>query len=117
MALKEALKEVSLEHNNAMEEQQKRFQKELDALRKALEQGQTVSRPNGNDGHDLSAQNNLVVNLDNDDTMDIDAGEPETTQLTMSLVASPKHKSPKRSKSRSQRDKGGPASANDNSNL
>jgi hypothetical protein len=43
LAVKEALKEVSVEHNRAMTEQQQKFQQEIDALRKALEHNTRVS--------------------------------------------------------------------------
>jgi hypothetical protein len=38
LAIREAIKEVSVEHNKAMEEQQQRFQREIAKLRKALDQ-------------------------------------------------------------------------------
>jgi len=42
-AVKEALREDSIEHNKAMLEQKKQFQKELEALRKALDRQTTMS--------------------------------------------------------------------------
>jgi hypothetical protein len=43
-AVRAALKEVSLEHNKAMAEQQKKFQQEMAALRQSLERQSTVDR-------------------------------------------------------------------------
>jgi hypothetical protein len=44
-AVRAALKEVSLEHNKAMVEQQQKFQQELAALRNSFERQSTVGRP------------------------------------------------------------------------
>jgi hypothetical protein len=45
-AVKEALKDISLQHNKAMKEQQEKFQREIEVLRKALEDRTTVSQTN-----------------------------------------------------------------------
>jgi hypothetical protein len=45
VAVKEALKEVSLEHNKAMEEQKQKFQRELEALCKSMERNHTQAEP------------------------------------------------------------------------
>jgi hypothetical protein len=47
-AVKEALKEVSIEHNKAMIEQKRQFQKEIEALRLALTQHTAMSEPAAN---------------------------------------------------------------------
>ena len=43
-AVKEALKDVSLQHNKAMQEQKEKFRKEIEALRKELESKTTMER-------------------------------------------------------------------------
>jgi len=108
LAVKEALKEVSLEHNKAMEEQQKRFQEEIATLRKALEQG-----PN----HDTHIIESAASIGDQDESMDVDEEDQAPLPQPHILQDSPKHKRPKRSKSRPHKGKGGPASANTDLNV
>lgn len=47
-AVRMALKEVSLEHNKAMAEQQKKFQQEMAVLRQSFERQSTMDRSTTN---------------------------------------------------------------------
>lgn len=64
-AAKEALKEVSIEHNKAMIEQKLLFQKEIEALRKALEERAALTSTNNvpqEDGNDTPRERNAIEN-------------------------------------------------------
>ena len=70
--MREALKEVSLEHNNAMIEQKKLFQKEIEALCKALEQCTDVSQ----ETEEVAA---AAINIDDKDVQFADSSNDEAS--------------------------------------
>lgn len=87
-AVKEALKEVSLEHNKAMEEQRLKFQRELEELRNALNRNnnQIVASPNPNTSTSDTRDNphiatptemDLEEHSLQDQKMDIDSSDDE----------------------------------------
>jgi hypothetical protein len=110
LAVKEALKEVSIEHNKAMVEQQKLFQKELDALKKQftqnLQAGMTI---------DVQTQLNEGTEDQDGDTMmddEIAADIAEAREHFKKLAettntSSPVTKRTRRSKSRQRKGGGG----------
>jgi hypothetical protein len=114
-AVRDALKEVSLEHNKAMMEQKQLFQKEIEALRKALEH------------HTASPQTNVDINADDisiaedteiqvEDSSDDEASLKQNstnskTPATKSSKPRVVHKRPKRAKYRATRSRGGPSSS------
>jgi hypothetical protein len=113
-AVKEALKEVSLEHNKAMIEQKKQFQKEIEALRKALEQRAAMTTETTEDielveGAEVE-HNNSVEDSSNDEASMQQITKPGRHALEKP-TKSPIHKRPKCSKYRSPRGCGGPSSS------
>jgi hypothetical protein len=128
-AVKEALKEVSIEHNKAMEEQRLKFQRELEALRKSMDkhhnQETSASLPSdpqeNNPEHPISAtptETEAENHSAQATTMEIDSSDDEealartrVTSRRMTMPAkdtkSPITKRPKRSKSRTPRARGG----------
>jgi hypothetical protein len=112
LAVKEALKEVSIEHNKAMVEQQKRLQKEIDDLRKQLATGDPIGSRTSNRLETSIVRRNDTDTMDTDD-QDMGNNAQLVTTSTTLTISSPKHKRPKRSKSRNQRGTGGPSSTND----
>lgn len=133
LAVREAIKGVSLEHNKVMKEQQQKFQKEIDALRKALEKrthvtstdSDTVSEPKDGieDMHPDSNQNpneqtaeevqveDLLDDSSDDDVALVNAKKKlDRTAQKHSLSKSPVKKRSKRLKFKQSKGKGGPAS-------
>lgn len=140
LAVRNALKEVSLEHNKAMAEQQHKFQQEIEKLRQALEQSQHTSPVEGNTLHSVRASQaptatvgatgteqapEALVTMDVDDSSDDMASVPTTRRVTqgsslslaMKATASPLNKRPKRSKSRITKGPGDPKSSPRRSNV
>jgi hypothetical protein len=145
-AVKEALKEVSLEHNKAMEEQRAKFQCELEELRRSLERNYTpheISTTNtippshdsipNNPSREPSLSAHRVQETALDDSspqeanMDIDSSDddlamtvaPQSGRKTGNngtASKSPQPKRPKRSKSRTLRGRGGSKSHPDDHN-
>jgi hypothetical protein len=132
-AVKDALKEVSLEHNKAMEEQRLKFQRELEALRKEMERNTnqainfpstpapTINEIQENPPIATPMDTESEVHTSQNEKMDIDSSDDEVAlvrsrQHTRRIVVSAKdNKSPitkrtRRSKSRTPRGKGGPVS-------
>lgn len=70
LAVREALQVVSLEHNKALKEQQRKFQRELDDLKKTLAQATPKTK------------NTTVINLDNSDQQDNDDSSETNTSMT-----------------------------------
>lgn len=113
-AVKEALKEVSLEHNKAMTEQKKLFQKEIEALRKALEQRTAMSQEAPTEP--LAAEDHPTPqDVEVEDSSNDEASLPQSVNRGRHSLdkpsKSPIHKRPKRSKYRSPRVRGGPSSS------
>jgi hypothetical protein len=112
-AVKDALKEVSLEHNKAMKEQQQRFQKEIEALRQALDQRADLSLAPSQDAVMEPSSEGDAVHME--DSSDDEEALLHNTRLSRHHLTqppkSPIHKRPKRSKSSSLRGRGGPSSA------
>jgi hypothetical protein len=132
-AVKEALKEVSLEHNRAMEEQRMKFQREMDELRRSMERNYTQHRTKGTQRAsspmtredqqagevDSVADNGQDVeenSIPQETTMEMDSSDDD---IAMTLVQqsgrrtgapktskSPLPKRPKRSQSRPLRSRG-----------
>lgn len=140
MAVREALKELSVEHNKAMAEQQKKFQLEIDQLRRALEH-QTTNMDNSPkphweaDGLEEPMQievapllrnrvTNIVDTMEVDDSSNDESSMPSVRNITtasslsiaQSNLPSPAHKRPKRSKSRNSKGSGGPSSSSNKKN-
>jgi hypothetical protein len=113
-AVRDALKEVSLEHNKAMLEQKQLFQKEIESLRKALEQRTEVSQAT-----DTVVE--VITNVEAGDSSEEDSSDdaasltqnPTTsrTAANKSLKSTVIHKRPTRSKFRATRARGGPPSS------
>jgi hypothetical protein len=132
-AVKDALKEVSLEHNKAMEEQRLKLQRELEALRKEMERNTnqainfpstpapTINEIQENPPIATPMDTESEVHTSQNEKMDIDSSDDEVAlvrsrQHTRRIAVSAKdNKSPitkrtRRSKSRTPRGKGGPVS-------
>ena len=102
-AVKEALKDVSLQHNKAMKEQHDKFQRELEELRKKLQAQSTITpdkpsiRDNSQNQHETPAEDTDAIVVDSDTEM-------SQAQITLanaaspprSPIKSPAHKRPKR---------------------
>eukprot|EP00557_Chaetoceros_sp_GSL56_P000600 CAMPEP_0176493588 /NCGR_PEP_ID=MMETSP0200_2-20121128/9627_1 /TAXON_ID=947934 /ORGANISM="Chaetoceros sp., Strain GSL56" /LENGTH=282 /DNA_ID=CAMNT_0017891257 /DNA_START=202 /DNA_END=1050 /DNA_ORIENTATION=- len=135
-AVKEALKEVSLEHNRAMEEQRVKFQRELEELRRSMERNSTQNRANTTDitqslgvivtQHVVAgaASEDRGLEIEGNDSppqealMEIDSSDDEMAMIRDSQIGgmtgvldkaskSPQPKRPKRSTSRTLRSRGG----------
>jgi hypothetical protein len=106
LAVKEAIKEVSAEHNKAMEEQQQRFQREIATLRKELERS-TSRHPAAN----MEIEQN--ERKESDTTMDTEIPEQDIPMIDLGteeephIAHSPSPKRPKRAKSRTRKGRGG----------
>jgi hypothetical protein len=114
-AVRDALKEVSLEHNKAMIEQRQMFQKEIEALRKALEQHTDSPQQNGDidaDGISNIADKDIEVVDSSDDAASLNqnsrTSRTSSNKSSKSLVI---HKRPNRAKYRATRVRGGPSSS------
>jgi hypothetical protein len=102
LAVKEALKAVSLEHKKALQEQQQKFQKELDVLKQSLTQATPKTK------------NKAVIQLEDDSSRASDDGSDTTNSLTslqqrvknMHTNSTPAAKRAKRSSSRLKRRSG-----------
>jgi hypothetical protein len=70
LAVKEALKAVSLEHKKALQEQQQKFQKELEVLKQSLTQATPKTK------------NKTVIQLEEDSSRGTDDGSDTTNSLT-----------------------------------
>lgn len=141
LAVRSALKEVSAEHHKAMEEQQKKFEREIAQLRQALEQNNAVlnqqevaiqgtqdspeALPLETDINNMDAKQEETGVMDLDDSSDDMASLPSTrrafkkTSLSeaSAALASPDHKRPKRSQSKSRSGQGGRHSSSNKSNV
>jgi hypothetical protein len=82
LAVKAALLEVSSEHNKAMVEQQKKFQQEIEQLRRALEQQQTLTKtPNTQDSTPMDTLDTVttdIVHIEKPATMEVDDSSDDT---------------------------------------
>jgi hypothetical protein len=117
-AVKEVLKEVSIQHTQAMKEQHDRFQKEIEALCHALENhtavappiSPTTTVPAQEVGLPEMMQPEEVILPPDDTPMEVD----DSSDTQWQTVPSPTrlHKRPKRSKSRACKGTGGPQAAN-----
>jgi hypothetical protein len=101
-AVKEALKDVSLQHNKAMKEQQDKFQKQIEELRKALADRTVVSPGTtmNNEPHTSTpeqAATNMAV---------IDSSDDEA-----SMKRTPTRSAPSPARKRSKRGRGGRSSS------
>jgi hypothetical protein len=134
-AVREALKEVSLEHNRAMEEQQMKFQKEMEALRKSMERNYTQSRPDDTERTSSPVLRNTHPDepaasltetgqgtdindsdIPQESTMEVDSSDDDIAMLVAQQSGlrtgapkagkSPRPKRPKRSGSRNLRSRG-----------
>jgi hypothetical protein len=102
-AVKEALKDVSLQHNKAMREQQEKFQKEIEELRKALQTRTTVSpdkTPPQKRTQQVTdnAEECMAVEDSSDDEASMPQGKPQDQRSPERSVKSPAHKRPKRAR-------------------
>jgi hypothetical protein len=99
-AVRAALKEVSLEHNKAMVEQQQKFQQELAALRKSFERqstvGQTVQAVATIPSTPTSGEEQVAQSMD-EDSSDDEVALQQTQRRS---------KRPKRSQSKSKQGRG-----------
>jgi hypothetical protein len=102
-AVKEALKDVSLQHNKAMKEQHEKFQKELEALRKQLQERTTVTPdkppPSENNRQDEKKSSDEMIAIDNAPEVRITQVQDQSTphpSPARSPIKSPAHKCPKR---------------------
>jgi len=115
LAVKEALKEVSVEHNRAMEEQQRRFRQEIDELRKVLERSTRVGSSVQDAPHDSSERGDvemeLVISPPEVQVMQVDINEAPSELDSPTRTVTPASKRPKRSTSRLRKGRGGPSSA------
>jgi S-adenosylmethionine synthetase len=116
LAVRQAKKDVSVEHNKAMEEQQQRFQREIDRLRKALENSSTQITVNTMEIDNEHPSRDIV-------TMEVEANNQDTQMIILDTDKehsnghhSPSPKRPKRAKSRTRRGRGGSQSTPHNLN-
>lgn len=135
--MKAALKEVSVEHNRAMAEQHRRFQQEIEQLRRALEQNQATTDTSSN-GDNNANEPDIIMQADAEPTSEILEVNEQTTMesedssndeasmtvaprcITVSFkdkITSPEHKRPKRSTSRNKKGAGGPSISSGRSNV
>jgi hypothetical protein len=97
-AVKEALKDVSLQHNQAMKEQQEKYQKEIETLCRALESRSMSELQNtATDTNSIGQGQNkeMIIDSSDDETNKTQSQLAITTSPTRS-VKSPAHKRPKR---------------------
>lgn len=89
-AVKEALKDVSLQHSKAMKEQHDRFQRELEELRKKLQAQSTVTpdKPLPRDGQ---TQQNVTQSAATEVIMVDTHTEQPQAQITLRSTSSPPH--------------------------
>jgi hypothetical protein len=141
LAVRSALKEVSVEHNKAMEEQRKQFQLELDRLRRQLDQHQSPS-PNNDvivpqriqEPDSMETENNSspmnpeeTSNMDVDDSSNDEASlsslqrsRPSASSLSVAkaAISTTVHKRPTRSKTKiSKQGRSGSSAASNRSNV
>jgi hypothetical protein len=102
-AVKEALKDVSLQHNKAMKEQHDKFRREIEALRQKLQTQSTVTsdttppRDNSKKQNDsLTADVNAIVVESDTDMPKVQITVVNESSPTRSPIKSPVHKRPKR---------------------
>jgi hypothetical protein len=102
-AVKEALRDVSIQHNQAMREQQDKFRKEIEALRKALETQTAVSKEKSGTTEDTSAPNEVVddASIHAEDSSDDEASMKNTNSRALinnnnKIIKSPVRKRAKR---------------------
>lgn len=120
-AVREALKEVSLEHNRAMEEQQMKFQKEMEALRKSMERNYTLRNTHPDEPAVSLTETGQGTDINDSDipqesTMEVDSSDDDIAMLVAQQSGlrtgapkagkSPWPKRPKRSGSRNLRSRG-----------
>lgn len=101
--VKEALKDVSIQHNQAMKEQHDKFQKELEHLRKQLQERTTVTPdkplPTVTSEKNDNTANEDTIAIDDESVTEVTQTQaPSTPQPspTCSPIKSPAHKRPKR---------------------
>jgi hypothetical protein len=100
-AVRAALKEVSLEHNKAMAEQQKKFQQEMAALRKSFESQSTMDKP----GNTIATIPHTPTTGEEQDDQPM---EEDSSDDELALKATRRRsKRPKRSQSNPKHGKGG----------
>jgi 2-oxoglutarate dehydrogenase complex dehydrogenase (E1) component-like enzyme len=116
-AVKLALKEVSIEHQRAMSEQQQKFQKEIEELKRALTTGEiSTTLVQLQQGTAVEGTNDMETESNNEE---LETLPPQSSLQSLSqLISSPTRKSPvskrpKRSKSRNSRGRGPPNSTNE----
>jgi len=104
-AVKEALRDVSIQHNQAMQEQQAKFQKEIESLRQALASRTTVSPNTQADNEEppkpeeVVAQEHVTVEDSSDDELSLNKTKNKTPNSpTGKSVKSPARKRAKRSR-------------------
>jgi hypothetical protein len=111
-AVKEALRDVSIQHNQAMKEQQEKFRKEIEALRKALETKTAVSPQKTRKTNDTTTPNEVTddVSRNVEDSSDDEASMKNNNTHSLSQKTNPKSvKSPVRK--RAKRGRGGRTSS------
>ena len=121
-AVKEVLKEVTIQHSKAMKEQHDRFQKELETLRQALATRPTIATSIS--PPEMPQTDEVIIlptettgEVSEDISMDADDNDKDTEinhNVLTHTTPSPKrtNKRPKRSKSRERKGHGGPQAAN-----
>jgi hypothetical protein len=110
-AVRDALREVSLEHNKAMIEQKQLFQKEIEALRKALEHRTEVTPGNEGISNDKTHVDDEEVQIEDSSDDEASVRQQSNTSRNSSGKSSKSviHKRPTRSKFRATRARGGPS--------
>jgi hypothetical protein len=107
-AVKEALKEVSMEHNKAMQEQQAKFQREIENLRKALERQSTMSSvPNT----EKPPVQEVLTNAETQIEIESSDDEASLKETQMVELPSPARSAKSPAKKRPKRGRGGRSSS------
>jgi len=101
-AVRAALKEVSLEHNKAMAEQQKKFQQELAALRQSFERQSTGDSPE----HAVATIPSTPTAGEDQIDQHMEQDDSSNDELALQQPRR-RNKRPKRSQSKSKQGKGG----------
>jgi hypothetical protein len=92
-AVKEALRDVSIQHNQAMKEQQEKFRKEIEALRKALETQTAVSPEKTTTAEDTIPPNEVADDASRNVEDSSDDEASMKNNKSRSLIQKPNNKS------------------------